>query len=149
MNSTIIQTIKISGKIFESTSKLKHESHMEKRQEKKSAENQLTVMLLLVTILYLVLQIPAYIKTIYLTFVTQDTPSKYVSSILSLMITHALSITTSGINFFLYCISGHKFRDDLKEMLCCNGKICVKKNESQSDSVFTVSTTHTEINNNV
>ena len=138
MNFIIIQTIKNSGKIFESASKLKHESHsekgMEKRQEKiKSAENQLTVMLLLVTILYLVLQIPAYIKTIYLTFVTQDTPSKYVSSVLSLMITHALSITTSGINFFLYCISGQKFRDDLKEMLCCNGRICGKKNESQSD----------------
>ena len=88
MNSIIIQTIKNSGKIFESASELKHESHsekgMEKRQEKiKSAENQLTVMLLLVTILYLVLQIPAYIKTIYLTFVTQDTPSKYVSSVLS------------------------------------------------------------------
>ena len=151
MNFIIIQTIKKSGKIFESTSKLKHESHsekgMEKRQKKKIAENQLTVMLLLVTILYLVLQIPNYIQTIYLTFVTQDTPSKYVSSVLSLMITHALPITTSGINFSLYCISGQKFRDDLKEMLCCNGKICAKKNESQSDSVFAVSTTSTEFNN--
>ena len=154
MNFIIIQTIKNSGKIFESTSKLKNDSHskkgMEKRQKKiKSAENQLTVMLLLVTILYLVLQIPTYIKTIYSTFVTQDTPFKYVNATLSLMITHALSITSSGINFFLYCISGQKFRDDLKEMFCCTGKICVKKNESQSDSVFTVGASHSTLESTV
>ena len=114
MNFIIIQTIKNSGQIFKSSSELKHESHskmeMDKRQRKmKNVESQLTIMLLLVTILYLVLQIPAYLKTIYLTFVTQDTPFKYVNAILSLMITHALSITNSGINFFLYCISGQKF----------------------------------------
>ena len=127
MNSVIIQTVKNSGKMFESTSQLKHESHtkieMDKRQRKmKSAESQLTIMLLLVTILYLVLQIPTYIRNIYVKFVTPDTPSKYVSSILSLMITYALFITSNGINFFLYCISGQKFRQDLKEMFCYNGK---------------------------
>ena len=68
----------------------------------KSAENQLTVMLLLVTILYLFLQIPSYIRNIYVKFVTQDTPDKYASYILSSMLTYALSITSKGINFFLY-----------------------------------------------
>ena len=113
MNSVIVQTIKHSGKMF--GSKFKHVSHtkmgMDKRQRKmKSVESQLTIMLLLVTILYLFLQIPTYIRNIYVKFVTPDTPSKYVSSILSLMITYALFITSNGINFFLYCTSGQKFR---------------------------------------
>ena len=145
MNYVIVQTIKHSGKMFESTSKFKHvsDSKMETRQRKmKSAENQLTIMLLLVTILYLFLQIPTYIRNIYVKFVTPDTPSKYVSSILSLMITYALFITSNGINFFLYCISGQKFRQDLKEMLCCAGKACrsstIAMKSQNASQVFTL-----------
>ena len=151
MNFVIIQTVKNSSKMFESTSQFKRESHtnmgMDKKQKKmKNVESQLTIMLLLVTILYLVLQIPTYIRNIYVKFVILNTPSKYVSSILSLMITYALFITSNGINFFLYCISGQKFRQDLKEMLCYDGKICKSctnalkgENESQSHQVFTLS----------
>ena len=25
----------------------------------------------------------------------------------------------SGVNFFLYCVSGKKFRNDVKDILCC------------------------------
>ena len=156
MNFVIIQTVKNSGKMFESTSQLKHKSHtkieMDKRQRKmKSAESQLTIMLLLVTILYLVLQIPTYIRNIYVKFVTPDTPSKYVSSILSLMITYALFITSNGINFFLYCISGQKFRQDLKEMFCYNGKTNGLKiqNELQSHQVFTLSASQNTQNSTI
>ena len=122
----------------------------------KNVESQLTVMLLLVTILYLVLQIPTYIRSIYVKFVTLDTPSKYVSSILSLMITYALFITSNGINFFLYCISGQKFRQDLKEMLCYDGKICKsctnaleRENEPQSHQVFTLSASQNTQNSTI
>ena len=88
MNFVIIQTVKNSSKMFESTSQFKRESHtnmgMDKRQKKmKNVESQLTIMLLLVTILYLVLQIPTYIRNIYVKFIILNTPSKYVSSILS------------------------------------------------------------------
>ena len=109
-------------------------------------------MLLLVTILYLVLQIPTYIRNIYVQFVTPDTPSKYVSSILSLMITYALFITSNGINFFLYCISGQKFRQDLREMLCRSSTNAMKgQNESQSHQVFTLSASQNtvEFNNSL
>ena len=140
MNYVIVQTIKHSG----STSKFKHESDtkmgMDTRQRKmKSAENQVTIMLLLVTTLFIILQIPTYTRYIYMAFVAQNTPSQFASFILFSYITYALLVTNNGINFFLYCISGQKFRDDLKEMLCCNRKICAKKNESQSGSVFTLS----------
>ena len=144
MNYFIVQTIKHSGKMF--GSKFQHDtSHMkmgmDTRQRKmKNAENQVTIMLLLVTTLFIILQIPTYTRYIYMAFVVQDTHSKFASLILFSFITHALLVPSNGINFFLYCISGKKFRDDLKEMVCCNRQIRAKKSgESQSDSVFTVS----------
>ena len=88
----------------------------------KSAENQLTIMLLLVTTLFLILLIPTYIRFIYLTFLERDTPSKYASAMLIYHVTHKLYHSNSGINFFLYCISGRKFRNDLKEILCSGGR---------------------------
>ena len=123
---------------------------METRQRKmKTAENQLTVMLLLVTILYLVLQIPSYIRNIYAKFATQDTPGKYASYILILLLTYALPITSSGINFFLYCISGKKFRNDLKEILSCNGTAFVKNSELKSNQVFNVSASQNTLNSTI
>ena len=125
MNYVIVHTIKNSGKLLGSTSEFKDASHskkgMDTRQRKiKSAENQLTIILLLVTTLFIVLQIPTYARYIYITFVTEDTPSKFSGSILFLIISYALMVTNNGINFFLYCTSGQKFPHDLKEMLCCN-----------------------------
>ena len=141
MNYVIVQTINKSGKMFGSTSKSEHISNkrkgMEARQRKmKSAENQLTVMLLLVTIMYLVLQIPPSIRNIYVKFIKQDTPAKYASTVLTLILSYSLFITNSGVNFFLYCISGNKFRNDLKEMLCCDGKMFSKTHESKSKQGF-------------
>ena len=89
MNFVIVLTIRHSRKILRSTNtavsgeKMNH--GMETRQRKmKSAENQLTIMLLLITILFLILLFPTYIRFIYLIFVTRDTPSKYASSMLFL-----------------------------------------------------------------
>ena len=87
----------------------------------KSAENQLTIMLLLVTTLFLILLIPSNIRNIYISFVISNTPSKYASSMLFFHTSHKLYTSNSGINFFLYCVSGHKFRNDLKDVLCGSG----------------------------
>ena len=88
----------------------------------KSLTNQLTTMLLLVTTLFLILHLPSNIRSIYQTFTKRDTPSKYASAMLLVEIAFELYTTNSGINFFLYCISGQKFRNDVKEILCCTGK---------------------------
>ena len=45
-----------------------------------SAENQLTIMLLLVTTLFLILLLPIYIRFICFSLVERDTPSKYANS---------------------------------------------------------------------
>ena len=153
MNFVIVQVVKISGKLFGATTNLQQVSHanmgMDTRQRKmKSAENQLTTMLLLVTVLYLVLQIPEYVRNIYVKFATPDTLSEYVSLRLIVRLTYALSITSSGINFFLYCISGQKFRNDLKEMLCCRGKSLLRKSECQSNKVLILSASENTQNSN-
>ena len=93
---------------------------METRQKTmKNAENQVTVMLVSVTTLFLILLCPTYFRFIYLVFAKPDTPFEYANSILFIQITYKLYSSNSGINFFLYCISGQKFRNDLKEILCC------------------------------
>ena len=128
MNSVILHKIKISKKMFRSNDTGRNiyaNKVMDTRQRTmKSAENQLTIMLLLVTMLFLILLIPTYIRFIYLTFVERDTPSKYASSMLFFQVTYKLYTTNSGINFFLYCLSGQKFRNDVKEILCAIVKCC-------------------------
>ena len=85
----------------------------------KSIENQLTIMLLLVTMLFLILMIPTYLRFIYTNLAPGDTPANCASLILFFHISSKLYVTNSGINFFLYCISGQKFPNDLKEILGC------------------------------
>ena len=84
-------------------------------------ENQLTIMLLLVTTLFLILMTPVYIRGLYLLFATFDTAFGYANLKLLFQVSHKLYNTNSGINFFLYCVSGGKFRSHLREMLCCPG----------------------------
>ena len=148
---------KTVAKCLDQLSKCENVSHntdnkkgMETRHRKmKSAENQLSIMLLLVTILYLFLQIPPSIRNIYVKFLKQDTPAKFARSILTQMLSYALYITSSGVNFFLYCISGNKFRKDLKEMLFCEGKTFLKFRESKSERVFTLSVSQSTLNSNI
>ena len=117
MNYVIVKTVKNSRKMFRNSVASAGVEIREKTM--KSAENQLTTMLLLVTTLFLILLLPTYIRFIYVAFVSPDTPSKFANSMLISEISYKLYVTNSGINFFLYCISGHKFRNDLKEIVCC------------------------------
>ena len=125
MNFVIVKAVRSSHKMFRANHgpvRGGRGEGLEARQRTmKSAENQLTIMLLLVTTLFLILLCPAYIRFIYMTFVQADTPLKYANSIFLFQITALLYISNSGINFFLYCISGQKFRNDLKDLLCCSG----------------------------
>ena len=130
MNYVIVKTVRGSHKMYGTY-------EMGKRQATiKSVENQITTMLLLVTTLFLILLFPTYFRFIYLVFSKRDTPSRYAESMLIFQITSKLYATNSGINFFLYCISGQKFRNDLKEIFCCfhisNGLVTAWKNHLKS-----------------
>ena len=128
MNYVIVKTVRASRKMFRIP-----ENVLDTRQKTlKNAENQLTIMLLLVTTLFLILLCPTYFRFIYMAFAKRDTPSEYAKSMLIYQITSKLYTSNSGINFFLYCISGQKFRNDLQEILCCrrSGNSVNKSTES-------------------
>ena len=123
MNYVIADAVRKSRKMFGSNGGNaggRMDQGMDTRQKNlKTAENQLTIMLLLVTTLFLILVCPTYFRFIYLSFAKRDTPLVYARVMLIYQVTAKLYISNSGINFFLYCISGQKFRNDLKEILCC------------------------------
>ena len=132
MNYVIVRTVRNSHEIFRANDK---NARMEARENTmKNAEKQLTIMLLLVTTLFLILLCPTYFRFIYLVFAQRDTPSKYAKLMLIYQITSKLYSTNSGINFLLYCINGQKFRNDLKEILCCSAsRSSSSKHKSQSN----------------
>ena len=73
-------------------------------------------MLLLVTFAYLSLTLPNKILEIYLIFNSGDTPTYYATLHLFYQLSGKLYYTNHGINFFLYVMSGQKFRTDLKNL---------------------------------
>ena len=142
MNYVIVKAVRNSRVFFKGsdTGKGRDQGMETRKKTMKSAEKQLAIMLLLVTILFLILLCPTYFRFIYLVFGKRDTPFKYAQSMLFSEITGKLYASNSGINFFLYCISGKKFRNDLKEILCY---CCLRKDQLQSSSKG-VRTIHTE-----
>ena len=128
MNYIIVQKVRSSRKMFagngshenvQRQGKPQTQSQISNMRQKsmKNTEHQLTIMLLLVTILFMILMIPTYLRYVYTNFAPRDTPANYASLMLFYHISHKLYTTNNGINFFLYCISGQKFRNDLKEIL--------------------------------
>ena len=104
MNYVIVKTVRNSRNLFRGDAPI---TGMETRQKTmKSAEIQYTTMLLVITTLFLTLLFPTYVRFIYTAFVNSDTPN-------------------SGINFFLYCVSGRKFRNDVKEIVCDGRSSCL------------------------
>ena len=142
MNYVIVKTVSGSRKMFVNKDKPTPEEANQDANKQlatrrqnimKSAESQLTKMLLLVTTLFLILLFPTYARYIYQSFVKRNTPYKYVSSKLFYEISLALYGTNSGINFFLYCISGRKFRNDVKEIICCTGMSSHSSDDNSED----------------
>ena len=98
MNYGIVKTVRKSNRMF--SSNVGSATIGARQKTMKSAQNQLTTMLLLVTTLYLILLLPTYIRFIYAAFVILDTPSKYAISLFFIEFSYKLYATNSGINFF-------------------------------------------------
>ena len=141
MNIVIVKAVRNSREMFAAkgtnTGTVINKGMDTRQKTMKSDENQLTIMLLLVTTLFLILLCPTYIRFIYLAFADRDTPSQYANSMLFFQVSSKLYSTNSGINFFLYCISGQKFRKDLKEILFYRGisNRAITRDGSQSNAV--------------
>ena len=86
MNYVIVQKVRSSRKMFGGNEVIEvgqgqgpMDVALRRQIKMKNTENQLTIMLLLVTTLFLILMIPTYIRFLYTTFVNRDTPAKYAN----------------------------------------------------------------------
>ena len=82
----------------------------------KHPEKQIMTMLLVVTFVYLILLILTRSVVLYINFYNDTTPYYYAGLHLFYQIGEKSFYTNHGINFFLYVISGQKFRKDLKNL---------------------------------
>ena len=83
----------------------------------KNTDQHIYTMLLLVTFSYLVLTTPAYIMLLYINLVNPlQSPYHYAAYILFVQVGEKAQTTNFGINFFLYVLSGKKFRKDLIDL---------------------------------
>ena len=89
----------------------------------KTSEKQVYVILLLVTFSFLILTTPGYIFFFYVMYYDyQSTPESFAEYHLFINASRQAYFTNYGINFYLYVLSGKKFRTDLVNLFkCCPG----------------------------
>ena len=116
MNSIIIHKIRIRP-ITATTSQNNHTGGKLQKSQPKTSESQTFAILLLVTFGFLILTTPGYIFFLcVMTFDFFSSPQRFAGYFLFYNVGHKLQNTNHGINFFLYVISGHKFRADLVKL---------------------------------
>ena len=113
MNSFIIHTLRTRS--VTNIAQLEGQGGTEGQASKlKSSEKQIFILLLLVTFAFLILMTPTYILILYVNLVDYTkSPESFAYNYLIFNIGHKTYYTNYGINFFLYVISGQKFRSDL------------------------------------
>ena len=124
MNSVIIHTLRnrhVFGTQVQGQSQGQNEGQGPKVR---SPEKHTVLTLLLVTFTFLILSTPSYVFLSLMTI--QDNSSRTPFSVaifhLLLGIVGNMHNTNSGINFFLYVLSGRKFRADLLKLFKCYGR---------------------------
>lgn len=114
MNTLIIYKIRKRGKYF-----AKQDDSGGKSQDMKSKEAELTAMLLLVTFAFMILVSPIYMAyLVYMVMSPYESPPSFANYMLVAQVCAKTHLTSSGINFYLYCIGGSKFRQDLRAIFC-------------------------------
>ena len=90
-----------------------------------TASSNITVMLLMVSFTFLVLTSPVVIVLLYKRYYwLPATPAERAQARLTHAIVDNLMYTNHAINFLLYCISGRRFREELKRLL---GGFCSRR----------------------
>ena len=122
MNSVIIHKIRQRSS-FVNTLKT-GQQHTEKNQGIKTSDAQLFAILLLVTFAFLVLTTPGQLLFLFLMVVDFFKSAKsFAGYYLFYSAAQKLHFTNHGINFFLYVMSGQKFRTDLKRLFNTRKKL--------------------------
>ena len=133
MNSVIIYTIRKRSKSNITMSEGQGQSQGQSSKSK-HYERQIYIMLLLVTFGFLILVTPVYVMLFYINFFQGTTPYFYAGYHLFYQVGEKTMYTNHGINFFLYVISGQKFRADLSKLFSCT----TVKRKNNLQTVITV-----------
>ena len=122
INCVIIFTLKKRSSLIISTSELQGQGQNEGQTKKaKTSDRQITITLLVVTFSFLLLTTPIYILFIYnMPFRMVNTPRGFATFYFIYHLGEKSYYTNYAINFFLYVISGQKFRTDLVNLFLCN-----------------------------
>ena len=132
MNSIIIHKIRNR---FTFPKKSLRDSNAGENPSNKNSELQVFIILLLVTFAFLILSTPAYIFFLFVIVVNfSQTPSLFAGYYLLYHVSHKMHISNYGINFFLYVISGKKFRTDLRNIF----PNCKKCNRGKNPVIATI-----------
>ena len=115
MNSVIIHTLRKRSKLQLLGPGGQNESDT-RALNLKHSEKQVITTLLLITFSFLIFNIPGRILVFYLDFYKGHSPYYYAGLHLFYQIGVVTYYTNHGINFFLYVVSGRKFRTDLKNL---------------------------------
>ena len=118
MNSVITHTLRQRSKFNFMRSGEQDKNEIKNR----NSEKQVYSILFLVTFGYLILTIPGKALRFYITFYKGHSAKYYAGLHLLDQVGGKLHYTNHGINFFLYVMSGQKFRTDLKNMFLSKKK---------------------------
>ena len=116
MNSIIIHTLRNRSKFGLRIDQGQGQGKGQGRPEGKlkNSEKQIYMTLLLITFGFLVLSTPSYaFKISQLIYNYNKSPYSYSGFHLFLQVARNVHYMNCGVNFFLYVMSGHKFRNDL------------------------------------
>ena len=120
MNSVIINTLWKRSSFIDDHSTEVNQDRI-KGTGSKSSERQVYVILLLVTFGFLILSTPSYILFLYMMAVDlYASPATFATYYIFYSFAQKAHHSNHGINFFLYVISGTKFRTDLLRLLKCD-----------------------------
>ena len=135
MNSVIIHTLRKRSKHNLSTGQGEHEGQ---NLKSKQSEKQIVTILLLITFVFLTLSVPTRALLFYLNFSRGNTPYYYAGYHLFYQVGEITYLTNHGINFFLYVMSGQKFRKDLRNLF-------MSKKPGKNESIGSVASTKSYI----
>ena len=131
MNVVIIHTLRkrSMSDIVKSESQGQVKGHNEGQSSKtKNSENQIFITLLLVTFAYLIFTTPGYMMFLYSNIVDVERSAYTLAGWhLFFSVGQKALYTNHAINFFLYVMSGQKFRTDLIGLFKCKNR---KMNQS-------------------
>ena len=116
MNTFVIYTLQKRSRWVTSNSQGQGQGQ---GQNIKHSERQMYVILVLVTFGFLILTTPYYLLPYLIHFGQGSSPGYFAKFHLWFNVVEKTYFTNNGINFFLYVMSGNKFRSDLIRLLKC------------------------------